>query len=177
MIKTKKDLKDYLEYEKNIYLKQNKFGLYLTNNYRYKIYNYLVLLRKEEYYLNNNSKLFYLYRRKKRKLGLKLGIDIGPNCAEKGLNIIHPFSIIINGDSKIGKNCTIHGNVCIGNKGTSFKSLIIGDNVKIGIGSVIIGDITIGNNVIIGANSLVNKSFTDSCIVAGNPAKIIRKGD
>jgi acetyltransferase-like isoleucine patch superfamily enzyme len=36
------------------------------------------------------------------------------------------------------------------------------------------GDITIGDNVIVGAGSIVVKDVPNNCVVAGNPAKIIR---
>ena len=38
----------------------------------------------------------------------------------------------------------------------------------------IIGHVKIGNNVVVGAGSVVVKDVPDNCIVAGNPAKIIR---
>lgn len=38
----------------------------------------------------------------------------------------------------------------------------------------IIGDITIGDNVIVGAGSVVTKDVPSNCIVAGNPAKVIK---
>ena len=53
--------------------------------------------------------------------------------------------------------------------------VIIGDNVWIGVGVVIMPDVTIGNNCVIGANAVVTKSFSDNCILAGVPAKIIKK--
>ena len=43
-------------------------------------------------------------------------------------------------------------------------------------GGRILGPFRIGNNVIIGANAVVIKDVPDNCIVAGNPAKIVRKG-
>lgn len=49
----------------------------------------------------------------------------------------------------------------------------IGDNVFIGANTTILKGVTIGNNVIIGANSLVNNSFPDDVVIAGNPARII----
>ena len=50
----------------------------------------------------------------------------------------------------------------------------IGNNVFIGMKSTILKGVRIGNNVIIGANSLVNKDVPDNCVVAGNPAKIVK---
>ncbi|MDN5091633.1 hypothetical protein [Aliarcobacter butzleri] len=40
---------------------------------------------------------------------------------------------------------------------------------------VIMPEVSIGNNVIIGAGSIVTKSFPSNCVIAGNPAKIIRE--
>lgn len=51
---------------------------------------------------------------------------------------------------------------------------IIGNNVNLGANVVIIGNIHIGDNVIVGAGSVVVKDIPDNCIVAGNPARIIR---
>ena len=37
--------------------------------------------------------------------------------------------------------------------------------------------IKIGNNVTIGGGAVVTKDVPDDCVVAGNPAKIIRRKD
>ena len=54
------------------------------------------------------------------------------------------------------------------------KPVIIGDNVWIGYRAMILKGVTIGNNSIVAANSVVTKDVPPNCIVAGNPAKIIR---
>ena len=41
--------------------------------------------------------------------------------------------------------------------------------------SVVFGNIKIGNNVTIGAGSVVTKDIPDNCVVAGNPARIIKR--
>ena len=56
---------------------------------------------------------------------------------------------------------------------TSKGKVDIGDNVWIGEGVCIMPNVSIGRNCIIGANSVVTKSFTEDCVIAGNPAKII----
>ena len=44
-----------------------------------------------------------------------------------------------------------------------------------GSGSCVLGPITIGNNVIIGANSVVTKNIPSNVLVAGSPARIVKK--
>lgn len=55
------------------------------------------------------------------------------------------------------------------------KEIIIGRNVWIGEGVSILPGIIIGDGAIIGANSVVTKNVKSNTIVAGNPAKFIKK--
>jgi len=50
----------------------------------------------------------------------------------------------------------------------------IGNNCVIGGHSVIMPGITIGDEVVVGIGSIVTKDVPSHCIVAGNPARIIR---
>lgn len=47
--------------------------------------------------------------------------------------------------------------------------------LKMGGGTILKG-VTIGDNCIVAANSVVvgNSTFPDSCVIAGNPAKIVK---
>lgn len=55
------------------------------------------------------------------------------------------------------------------------KIVSIGNNVWIGENVCILPGVTIGDGCIIGANSVVNRNISENCIVAGSPAKIIKK--
>ena len=90
-----------------------------------------------------------------------------------GLIIQHGFATIISAQS-IGHNCKIYQQVTIGYN-HKLEAPIIGDNVEICCGAKIIGGIKIGNNVLIGSNSVVITDIPDNCVVAGIPARIIRK--
>ena len=55
------------------------------------------------------------------------------------------------------------------------KTVKICENVWIGENAIILPGVEIGKNSIIGAGSVVTKNVPENCIVAGNPAKIIKK--
>ncbi|WP_375241426.1 CatB-related O-acetyltransferase [Polaribacter sp.] len=106
-----------------------------------------------------------------------------------------------NDDSKllIGKYCSIGDNVSIllgGEHYSNFIStypfhsfnnsfiakdrktkgnVVIGNDVWICNGVTILSGVTIGHGAIIGAGSVVTKNVADYNIVAGNPARVIRK--
>ena len=52
----------------------------------------------------------------------------------------------------------------------------IGKNCVIGARSMIMPGVTIGDHVYVGGGSVVTKPVPDHCIVAGNPARIVRTG-
>lgn len=91
----------------------------------------------------------------------------------------HPVGIVISKFATVGKNCTIYQNVTIGKGKFSEKNNtdvpVIGDNVVIYANSVIIGGVKIGNNAVIGAGSVVLRDVDENEVVAGNPARFIKK--
>lgn len=133
-------------------------------------------IKKINFLLKIVRKVLRLYY---NKLQFEFKIEILPETQIKeGLYLPHPQNIIINPNTIIGKNCTILQDVTIGNN--NYKGLnnlaILGDSISIGAETKIIGPVIIGSNTIIGANSVVVKSFENpNQIIAGNPAKLIRK--
>lgn len=91
-----------------------------------------------------------------------------------GMMCYHPFATVINAKS-IGANFQFRNGLTIGNKNND-NNLIptIGNNVTVGANVVIIGDISIGDQVIIGAGAVVVKDVPSNCVIAGNPAKVIK---
>ena len=176
--------------ESTIYIKADRINYYaffskaywmdwLLHSEQYCIRCYLLALRREEYYTIHRPVrlLKYFYRRKKNVWGQKLGFFMHAGNFGLGLKIYHYGRIIVHPKARIGQNCTIHGDCCIGSKGT-YPDLAprIGNNVDIGQGAQVLGNICIADGVIIGAGAIVTKSVTEPDVtIAGVPAKIIRK--
>ena len=182
MITTRKQLNKILKDEKDFYYKsyctkkKDIINRVVTRDPLIIIYKYVKCLRKAEYYYNCNKKILYaFYRYRKNKIGIKIGIEMWANNFDSNLKIYHCGNIVVNRGAKIGNNCKLHGDNCIGNNGISNKCPIIGNNVDIGVGAKIIGDVKIADNVIIGAGAIVNKSFLEEgAVIAGVPAKKIK---
>lgn len=103
---------------------------------------------------------------------IKFGCDIAPTARiGKNFRIAHIGGIVIGRNVVIGNGCTINNCVTLGMKSSDEPMMpIVGENVYISTGAKLLGNIKIGDNCIIGANSVVIKSFDDSCLIAGAPA-------
>jgi len=55
------------------------------------------------------------------------------------------------------------------------RPVVIGDNAWIGFGACIMKGVTIGKNSIVAAHTVVTHDVEENTIVAGNPAKIVRR--
>jgi len=85
------------------------------------------------------------------------------------------IGVVIHSRTRIGRRVIIGPHVTIGRQLDPETIPVIGDNVYIGAGACVLGKIKVGNNVVIGANSVVLRDVPDNSIVAGVPAKVIRR--
>jgi acetyltransferase-like isoleucine patch superfamily enzyme len=100
-----------------------------------------------------------------------------------GNTIIGP--VLIGNDVNIAQNVTISGlnhnfqdiNKTIASQGVTTTRIVIEDDVWIGANSVILAGSNIGKHSVIAAGSIVTHSVPPFSVVAGNPAKIIKKYD
>jgi serine O-acetyltransferase len=128
-----------------------------------------------------SSSLGFVARLLHRLAQGKVGIDL-PSAlsAGPGLLLVHGWGIVVNKDARIGSNATLFNGVVIGRKdtisstGRETEYPFIGDDVWIGPHAIIIGGVRIGDGAIVGAGSVVTKDVPAHCIVAGNPARILR---
>lgn len=89
-----------------------------------------------------------------------------------GFLLSHPYATILNAES-IGENFSCRHCTTLGAKPNGRP--VIGNNVSLGANVTIIGDVHIGDNVVVGAGAVVVKDVPSNCVVAGNPAKIIKR--
>lgn len=93
----------------------------------------------------------------------------------EGTIFVHnALGVVVHPQAFIGRGNKIMQNVTIGGKNGEGPPSI-GNNCFIGSGACIMGEITIGNDVMIGANAVVTRSVESGLVVAGVPAKVIKK--
>lgn len=174
-IMTKEMLKQWLEYETNIYGGCNLIRDFFPITEKDILRKHQILLRKTEYYINtNNTIMMYIYKIRLYRLQNKYFLHIPLNCCGKGLKIMHLGPILMNGRVTVGENCVFHINTALVAGGVNDCVPVLGDGVVMGIGSVVVGDVHVEDNVAIGAHSVVLKDVTEKNIcVAGIPARKI----
>lgn len=59
----------------------------------------------------------------------------------------------------------------------TLQETVVEDGASIGSGAVILGDVIVGRGAIVGAGSVVTRSVPAHTIVAGNPARVLRRLD
>jgi serine O-acetyltransferase len=134
---------------------------------------------------------------KMQRLGRQLkemGVPILPDAIRKMMRMVYqtyiPYTaeigegtrlgynglgILIHPRAKIGSNCILSPFVIIGGKEGLKSGAQIGEYVRIGAGAKILGPVKIGDFAVIGANAVVTRDVAAGTVVAGIPAKEIRR--
>jgi acetyltransferase-like isoleucine patch superfamily enzyme len=106
----------------------------------------------------------------------RLGMDIGPDTQislKAHLDKTNPRGIHIGRGTLVAFGAAIlsHDLVRVLHTDT-----FIGENCFIGARSIVLPGIRIGSNSIVAAGSVVTTDIPSGCIVAGNPARVIKSG-
>lgn len=119
-------------------------------------------------------------------------IKIGDHVGISGATIYARKNICIGDNTLIGGNAKIIDNdfhpievearnklLCDENGGNSnlvpSREIKIGKNCFIGCNSIILKGTVLGDGCVVGAGAVVCGKFEDNCVIAGNPAKVIKK--
>lgn len=86
------------------------------------------------------------------------GTSVTANCGI--FDIVHPY-----------ENITINPRIAR----ILSKPIVIGKDCMIGMNSVILPGTHLGNHCVVGANSTVSGEYPDNCVIAGSPAKVLKR--
>ncbi|WP_186029095.1 acyltransferase [Burkholderia gladioli] len=89
------------------------------------------------------------------------GVTITGNCAI--VDVEHPYEDVLD-PVRIGMRLRMRGN-----------RVVIGAGSFIGFNSIILPNVVIGRHAVVGSHSVVTRDVPDCCVVAGNPARMIRR--
>ncbi len=110
-----------------------------------------------------------------------------PSNSKIGYNVLLMSNVVISCGVKIGNHCvilpntvishesTINNYCCIGSNVTISGNVFVGEECYIGSGSVLKNDISVGKGSLLGLGSNVISNVDEYLVVAGNPARILRR--
>lgn len=117
-------------------------------------------------------------------------VDIGPNAvimmgavinigAVVGEGTMIDMGAILGGRATVGKNCHIGAGAVLAGviEPASATPVIIEDNVLVGANAVIIEGVHVGANSVVAAGAVVIEDVPEGMVVAGCPARVIKKKD
>lgn len=117
-------------------------------------------------------------------------VEIGDNCvimmgavinigAVIGERTMIDMNVVVGGRVVVGKNCHIGAGAVLAGviEPPSADPVVIGDDVLIGANAVILEGIKVGSGAVIAAGSVVVKDVEPYSVMAGVPAKLIKKVD
>ncbi|TFJ94613.1 2,3,4,5-tetrahydropyridine-2,6-dicarboxylate N-acetyltransferase [Lentibacillus salicampi] len=117
-------------------------------------------------------------------------VEIGKNCVimmGASINIgsvigegtMIDMNVVLGGRATVGRNCHIGaGSVLAGVvEPPSAKPVIVEDEVVVGANAVILERVTVGKGAVVAAGAVVTEDVPENAVVAGAPARMIKRMD
>ena len=117
-------------------------------------------------------------------------VEIGDHCvimmgavlnigAEIGERTMIDMNVVVGGRAIVGKNCHIGAGTVLAGviEPPSADPVIIEDDVLIGANAVVLEGVKVGKGSVVAAGSIVVKNVDPYTVVAGVPAKLLKKVD
>ena len=117
-------------------------------------------------------------------------VEIGDHCvimmgavlnigAVIGERTMIDMNVVVGGRAIVGKNCHIGAGTVLAGviEPPSAESVVVGDDVLIGANVVVLEGVKVGNGAVLAAGSIVVKDVEPNTVVAGVPAKLLKKVD
>ncbi len=103
-------------------------------------------------------------------------INIGAVIGERTMI---DMNVVVGGRAIVGKNCHIGAGAVLAGvvEPPSAEPVIIEDDVLIGANAVVLEGVKVGKGAVIAAGSIVVKDVEPYTVVAGVPAKLLKKVD
>lgn len=95
-------------------------------------------------------------------------------CATIGAYACLDEGVLINRSASVGHHARLDRYVSLGPGVTVASECQIGKGTMVGAGAVVAPKITVGENSVVAVGAVVAKDVPAHCVVAGNPARIVR---
>jgi serine acetyltransferase len=97
-------------------------------------------------------------------------------CAAIGAHACLDDGVLINRSASVGHHSRLERYVSLGPGVTIASECQIGKGAMIGAGAVVAPKIHVGENSVVTVGAVVAKDVPAHCVVAGNPARVVRSG-
>ncbi|UOQ93012.1 2,3,4,5-tetrahydropyridine-2,6-dicarboxylate N-acetyltransferase [Halobacillus shinanisalinarum] len=89
------------------------------------------------------------------------------------------MNVVLGGRATVGKDCHIGAGAVLAGviEPPSAKPVVIEDEVVIGANAVVLEGVTVGKGSVVAAGAIVTEDVPSNTVVAGTPAKVIKKID